>query len=261
MTLERESAERRSASGRARGAEAGWSGLRRSGKVRLAPGRVSSRGPISRDHSRQEIWRWTAAALPPRRMGWKGVCSSARPARPPRPSRPRPRSRTCPRPFERRNYGSSGCRIFLQTLQPGRILPGATITRLQADLNTIVARLQPPPSGSARRLQPRAPRRPAERQPQHRGCADPEPVVRGRPGRRGGRSPVRRESPERHERADPGRHERPQSGDAGHQRLCARAPDGARNRPTDPGAGPSELSTADRAGAWGRTSPPTISRP
>ncbi len=36
---------------------------------------------------------------------------------------------------------------FLQTLQPGRILPGATITRLQADMNTIVARLQPPPSG------------------------------------------------------------------------------------------------------------------
>ncbi len=36
---------------------------------------------------------------------------------------------------------------FLQTLQLGRVLPAATITRLQADLNTIVARLQPPPSG------------------------------------------------------------------------------------------------------------------
>ena len=36
---------------------------------------------------------------------------------------------------------------FLQTLQPGRVLPGAAIARLQADLNTIVARLQPPPSG------------------------------------------------------------------------------------------------------------------
>ena len=34
---------------------------------------------------------------------------------------------------------------FLQTLQPGRVLPEATIARLQADLNTIVARLQPPP--------------------------------------------------------------------------------------------------------------------
>ena len=36
--------------------------------------------------------------------------------------------------------------FFLETLQPGRALPGATIARLQADLNTIVARLQPPPS-------------------------------------------------------------------------------------------------------------------
>jgi hypothetical protein len=36
---------------------------------------------------------------------------------------------------------------FLQTLQPGRVLPGAAVARLQADLNTIVARLQPPPSG------------------------------------------------------------------------------------------------------------------
>ncbi len=36
---------------------------------------------------------------------------------------------------------------FLQTLQPGRTLPGATISRLQVDLKAIVARLQPPPSG------------------------------------------------------------------------------------------------------------------
>ena len=36
--------------------------------------------------------------------------------------------------------------FFLQTLQPGRVLPQATITRLQADLKSIVARLQPPPS-------------------------------------------------------------------------------------------------------------------
>ena len=129
---------------------------------------------------------------------------------------------------------------FLQTLQPGRVLPEATITRLQADLNTIVARLQPPPSEvldafnlGLRDVLPNASLSAEDARTLNR-------LVRERPGRRGGHSPVRRESPERHERADPGRHERPQSGDAGHQRLRARAPDGARGRPTDPGAGPSE---------------------